>query len=71
LQREIYHDRLQEIDNTEIKLSTEVANIYVEYANVGAGTGGGCKHTSELKPIQYKPSYQRTKWKSVENQDRK
>ena len=49
-----YYKKLQAIDNDEIKLSTEVSNVYVEYSNVGAETGGGFKHTSELKPIQYK-----------------
>ena len=37
-----------------MKLSAEVANSYVKYANVGAGVGGGFEHTSELKPVKYK-----------------
>jgi hypothetical protein len=37
-----------------MKLSTEVANAYFEYSNVGAGIGGGFEHTSELKPMKYK-----------------
>jgi hypothetical protein len=41
-----------------VKLSTEVANVYVEYSNVGAGTGGTLEHTSELKPINTQRSYQ-------------
>ena len=49
-----YSDRLQEIDNGEEKLSTEVVNAYIEYPNVGAGTGGGFEHTSELKFMKYK-----------------
>ena len=32
------YDQLQELDNTELKLSTEVTNVYVEYSNVGAGS---------------------------------
>ena len=36
-----------------MKLSTEVSNVYVEYLNVGAGTGGIFEHTSELKPMKY------------------
>jgi hypothetical protein len=38
----------------------------VEYANVGAATGGGFEHTSELKPMKYKVAMQRgdtSKWK--------
>ena len=49
-----YYDQLQDIDNNEVKLSTEVANAYFEYSNVGAGIGGGFEHTSELKPMKYK-----------------
>ena len=41
-----YYDRLQEINNAKAKLSTEVANAYVEYSNVDAGTGGSFEHTS-------------------------
>ena len=48
-----YYDKLQEIDYEEMKLSTEVSNVYVEYLNVGAGTGGIFEHTSELKPMKY------------------
>ena len=48
-----YYDRLQEIDNDKVTLSTEVSNTYIEYSNVGAGTNGGFKHTSELKPVKY------------------
>ena len=48
-----YYNRLQENDNHEVKLLTEVLNAYVEYSNVGAGTGGRFEHTSELKPMKY------------------
>ena len=48
-----YHEQLQEIENDEVKLSTEVANVYVVCAKAGAGTGDGFGHTSELKPIKY------------------
>ena len=48
-----YYDRLQEIDNDKVKLSTEVLNAYVEYSNVGAGIGCGFEHTSRLKPTKY------------------
>ena len=48
-----YWDRLQEIDNAEVKLSNEVVNAHVEYSNVGMGTGGSFEHTSELKPTKY------------------
>ena len=46
-----YYDRLQEIDNDKVKLSTEVLNAYVEYSNVGAETSDGFEHNSELKPM--------------------
>ena len=48
-----YYDKLQEIDNDEMKLSIEVSNVYVKYSNVGAGTSGGFEHISELKPMKY------------------
>jgi len=44
---------LQEINYEEMKLSTEVLNVYVKCSNVGVGTGGGFEHTSELKPMKY------------------
>ena len=31
-----------------------VENEYVEYANVGAGVGGGFENTAELKPMNMK-----------------
>ena len=46
-----YYNRLQEIDNDKVKLSTEVSNVYVKYSNAEAGTGGVFEHTSELKPM--------------------
>jgi hypothetical protein len=30
-----------------------VENEYVEYANVGAGVGGGFENTAALKPMKY------------------
>ena len=44
---------MQEVDNDEVKLSTEVSNVYVKYSNVGAGAGSRFEHTSELKPLKY------------------
>ena len=36
-----------------MKLSTGVANAYIEYSSVGTGTGGSFEHTSELKPMKH------------------
>ena len=47
------HHQLQEIDNDEVKPSTEVANAFIEYSNVGTGTAGSLEHTSELKLMKY------------------
>ena len=44
---------MQEIDNDEVKLSTEVLNAYVEYSIVGAGTSGRFRHTTELKSMKH------------------
>ena len=48
-----YYAALQEIDNEEVELNTELAMFYSEMANVGAGIGGGFEDTSELKPMKY------------------
>ena len=42
-----YYNRLQEINNDEVKLLTEASNVYVEYSTVGAETDGGFKHISK------------------------
>ena len=48
-----YLGSLAELDNEEVDLNSELANLYVEYANVGAGVGGGFENTNELKPMKY------------------
>ena len=70
-----YYDRLQEIEDQEMKLSAEVANGYVEYANVGAGVGCGFGHTSELKRLKYKQAIDgpdSARWKAnIENEHKR
>ena len=48
-----YYSLLAELDNEEVELNGELANLYVEYSNVGAGIGGGFKNTNELKLMNY------------------
>jgi hypothetical protein len=49
-----YFSLLAELDNEEVDLNSELANLYVEYLNAGAGFGGGFENTNELKPMKYK-----------------
>ena len=48
-----YFASMAELDNCELNQNTEVANTYIEHANVGAGIGGGFEDTKELKPMKY------------------
>ena len=44
-----YYEALQDaIDEDELEVSLEVLNTFAEYANVGAGLGGGFENTKEL-----------------------
>ena len=48
-----------------MELNNELANLYVEYLNVGAGIGKVFENTSELKPMKYKQAINRpdaAKW---------
>ena len=47
-----YLYQLEKDDNFEVKLSTEVANTYIEYSNVGAGTGDGTHRQTKTHEIQ-------------------
>ena len=49
-----YFGSLAELDNKEVDLNSELANLYVEYSNVGADVGRGFENTNELKPMKYK-----------------
>ena len=44
---------MMELDEEEISTEMEICTTYVEYANVGAGIGGGYENTNELKPMNY------------------
>ena len=48
-----YYACLAEIDHEEMEQNLNVTNCYIEYANIGAGIGGGFEHTSELRPMKY------------------
>ena len=48
-----YFASLAEIEEDEVLGFAMVENEYVEYANVGAGVGGGFENTAELKPMKY------------------
>ena len=48
-----YHGSLAELDNEEVELNNELANLYVEYSNAGAKIGGGFENTSKMKPMEY------------------
>ena len=48
-----YFASLAEIEQSEVMGISMVENEYVEYANVGAGVGGGFENTAELKPMKY------------------
>ena len=48
-----YYGALVELENEEVELSNELANLYVKYSNVRAGVGGGFENTLELKPMRY------------------
>ena len=48
-----YFASLAEIEEDKVLGFAMVENEYVEYANVGAGVGGGFENTAELKPMKY------------------
>ena len=49
-----YYEALQDaIDEDELEVSLEVLNTFAEYANVGAGLGGGFENTKELRVLKY------------------
>ena len=48
-----YYSTLVELESEEVELNGKLANLYVEYSNVGAGIGGGFENTNELKPMKY------------------
>ena len=45
-----FYESLVELEEES---NTELAGLHVEYANVGAGLGGGFENTMELKPMKY------------------
>ena len=53
-----YYASLAEIEESEIIGISMVTNEYIEYANVGAGVGGGFDNTAELKPMKYEKAIQ-------------
>ena len=48
-----YLDEMAELDKVELA-NTYIALQSMELARIGAGLGGGIKHTSELKVLNYK-----------------
>ncbi len=48
-----YYACLQELEEEEAKCNIEVAGVYVEFRNIGAGLGGGFENTNKLKPMKY------------------
>ena len=48
-----YYARMMELDEEEIDTEMDISTTYIEYANVGAGVGGGYENTNELKPMTY------------------
>ena len=67
-----YFASLAEIEEDEVLGFAMVENEYVEYANVGAGVGGGFENTAELKPMKYDQAINRPEaeaWKAeIENE---
>ena len=48
-----YFASLAELEQAEVLGISAVENQFMEYANVGAGVGGGFENTNELKPMKY------------------
>ena len=48
-----YFASLAELEEKEVLGISAVENQFMEYANAGAGVGGGFKNTNELKPMKY------------------
>ncbi len=67
-----YYDIFNVVDLSEIALLAMHSMQYTEFANVGAGIGGGFKNTKELKVMNYKEAisgHDGKRWKAeVENE---
>ena len=48
-----YFASIAELEEKEVLGISAVENELMEYANVGAGVGGGFENTNELKPMKY------------------
>ena len=48
-----YYACLAEVDYDEMEQNLNATNCCIEYANIGAGIGGGFEHTSDLRSMKY------------------